>query len=146
MPGSTDPVEQETALEVATRRWIEVAWQRADLTAFDALHTPGFVDHSPAGRDPDLQGFKRGVRGLYQSFPDFRATVKDQLIDARRGRVAVRWSATGTHGGAFLGIAPTHRTIRFEGIEIVQFEGGKIKERWGEWNGIEILAQLRGSE
>jgi predicted ester cyclase len=41
-----------------------------------------------------------------------------------------------------MNISPTQRRINFEGIEIIKIAGGQIVERWGEWNGIEIMQQL----
>jgi predicted ester cyclase len=57
-------------------------------------------------------------------------------------RLAIRWSATGTHRGSFFGVAPTGRRVTFHGIEIVRIADGRIAERWGEWNGEEIREQL----
>jgi predicted ester cyclase len=62
--------------------------------------------------------------------------VDDLVIDAAAGKVAVRWTATGTHQGKFLGVEPTGRRVVFRGIEIVHIEDGLIIERWGEWDGI----------
>ena len=56
--------------------------------------------------------------------------------------MAVRWAARGTHRGPYLGAAPTGRTVSFKGIEIIRIEDGLIVERWGEWDGIDLLDQL----
>ncbi len=34
------------------------------------------------------------------------------------------------------------RTVRFKGIEIIRIRDGLIVERWGEWDGIDLLEQL----
>ncbi len=52
------------------------------------------------------------------------------------------WTAIGTHTGPYLGAAPTGRRIVFKGIEIVRVRDGLITERWGEWDGLDLLAQL----
>ena len=123
-------------------RWIEDGWQRGRDAVVDELHAPEFVDHDPAGRPPDREGFKRGIRELYAAFPDFEAKVEDLLIEPARSRAVVRWTATGTHRGAFLGVPPTGRPVAFKGIEILRFDGAWIVERWGEWDGLDLLAQL----
>jgi steroid delta-isomerase-like uncharacterized protein len=124
-------------------RWIEEGWQKGRDAVVDELHAPEFVDRDAAGRPPDREGFKRGIRELYAAFPDFEARIEDLVVDERRSEAAVRWSASGTHRGAYLGVPPTGRRIAFKGIEIVRFDGGWIVERWGEWDGIDLLAQLR---
>ncbi len=124
------------------RRWIAEGWQSGDPGVVDALHAPDFVDHDPGGRPPDNAGFKRGIADLYAAFPDLRARVEDLVVDETNATVAVRWSAAGTHTGPYLGAAPTGRRISFKGIEIVRIRDGRIVERWGEWDGIDLLAQL----
>src|SRR4029450_9349697 len=83
---------------------------------------------------------------LYAAFPDFYARIEDILIDAAQGKAAVRWTATGTHRGAFMGCDPTGRVIRFKCIEIIRIDNGRIAERWGEWNPVELLEQLRSQK
>jgi steroid delta-isomerase-like uncharacterized protein len=133
----------ETDIYTLTRRWIECAWQKGESEVVDELHAPNFVDNNPAGRGNDNDGFKEGIVQLYAAFPDFHARLEDILIDAAQGKAAVRWTATGTHRGTFMGCDPTGRVIQFKCIEIVRIDNGRIVERWGEWNPVELLEQLR---
>ncbi|MBN2206275.1 MAG: ester cyclase, partial [Candidatus Aminicenantes bacterium] len=34
------------------------------------------------------------------------------------------------------------RRIAFRGIEILRIEEGKVVDRWGEWDGLDLLVQL----
>jgi steroid delta-isomerase-like uncharacterized protein len=137
----TDP----EALRATVIRWIEEGWRQGRGEVVDRLHAPGFVDRDPGGRPPDAEGFKRGIRDLYAAFPDFSARVEDVVVDAASRTAAVRWTAAGTHRGPYLGAAPTGRRIAFKGIEVLRFDAqGRIAERWGEWDGLELLAQLSG--
>ena len=138
MPGTTPD-----RLHTLAHRWIDEGWQRGNAGIVDELHDVNFVDRSPSGRTPDREGFKQGIRELYAAFPDFHAVIEDLVVDAATGKVAIRWSATGTHRGAFMGVAPTGRSITFTGIEIVRIENGLIIERWGEWDAVDLLRQLR---
>lgn len=123
--------------------WTEEVWQGRDIDAVDRLHAPDFVDRSnPAGRAPDNAGFKQGLRDLFAAFPDWYASSDDLVADEAAGKVAVRWSASGTHMGPFMGRAATRRRVTFQGIEILRIVDGRIAERWGEWDGLAILAQL----
>jgi steroid delta-isomerase-like uncharacterized protein len=134
-------VDTEQARELV-RRWIEVGWRHGDPSVVDELHTSDFVDHDPGGRSPDNRGFKEGIVALYRAFPDLVAEVEDVLVDPVSGMVAVRWSAVGTHLRPYLGALPSQRRVSFKGIEIVRLRDGRISERWGEWDGMELLAQL----
>ena len=123
-------------------RWMEQGWQQGNAQMVDEMHAPHFVDHAAAGRDQGRGGFKAGITQLYAAFPDFYAQTEDLLIDEKRGTVVVRWAATGTHQGLFITTPPTNKQITFRGIEIIRIEDGLIVERWGEWNGIELLEQI----
>jgi steroid delta-isomerase-like uncharacterized protein len=134
----TDPDD----LTRIVRRWIEQGWQDGDPSVVDELHSADFVDHDPGGRSADNRGFKEGIVNLYRAFPDLRAHVEDVVVDVKTGTVAVRWSASGTHTRPYLGAPPTGRRTNFKGIEIVRIKEGRIRERWGEWDGIDLLMQL----
>jgi len=45
--------------------------------------------------------------------------------------VAARWTASGTHSGAWGDVAPTGRGATFSGVNIFRFAGnGKVVEIW----------------
>lgn len=129
-------------LKAVADRWMEEVFQQGRTQAVDEIHSSDFVDHSPAGRSADREGFKAGVAGLFAAFPDFRAITEDLVIDETAVKITVRWTATGTHRGEFMGIQPTDRRITFRGIEILRIAGDRIAERWGEWDGLDIVEQL----
>lgn len=129
-------------LEEIAHRWIAEGWQRGRVGMVDELHSADFVDHDAAGRAPDRDGFKQGIAELYEGFPDLHAVIEDLVVDPDLGSVAIRWQATGTHEGPFMGLPPTGNRVSFKGIEIIRIHDGRIVERWGEWDGIELLQQL----
>ena len=129
-------------LERVARRWIEEIWRPGDLATFDELHAPGFRDRSAGGRGDTRDDYRRMLADFYLAFPDFHTTIEDLVVDEARGTVAIRWTAAGTHRGAYLGVAPTGRATRFAGIEILRVEEGRIVERWGEWDGMDLLRRL----
>lgn len=136
------PPSDRKTLNALAARWFAEGWQKGNAAIVDELHAPAFVDHDPAGRPPDREGFKQGIVELYTAFPDFHAAIEDVAIDTARQKVTVRWCGTGTHRGAYLGCPPTGRRIRFKGIEVLLIREGLITARWGEWDGLDILAQL----
>lgn len=134
--------EIRQSIELIARRWIEEIWRPGDLATFDELHAPEFRDRSAAGRGETRDDFRGMLRGFYAAFPDFHTVIEDLVVDESSAIVAVRWTARGTHRGAYLGVAPSERVIDFAGIEIVRVREGRIVERWGEWDGMSLLAQL----
>ncbi|HEU4724113.1 MAG TPA: ester cyclase [Candidatus Eisenbacteria bacterium] len=129
-------------IETTARRWIEEIWRPGDLGTFDELHAPEFRDRSAAGRGDTRDDYRRMLRDFYTAFPDFHTVIEDLVIDESRGIAAIRWTARGTHRGAYLGVAPSGRAVEFAGIEIVRVANGSIVERWGEWDGMGLLARL----
>ena len=128
--------------EITARRWIEEIWRPGDLATFDELHSPDFRDRSASGRGDTRADYRHMLEAFYVAFPDFHTTIEDLVVDESRATVAIRWKARGTHRGAYLGAAPSGRVIEFAGIEIIRIENELIVERWGEWDGMSLLAQL----
>ena len=134
--------DRRRELETVARRWIEEIWRPGEHATFDELHAPDFRDRSAAGRGEAREDFRCMLSKFYAAFPDFHTEIDDLVTDEARGTVAIRWTATGTHRGAYLGVAPTGDRIDFAGIEIIRISAGRIVERWGEWDGMGLLAQL----
>ena len=66
------------------------------------------------------------------------------LADVEKDKVAIRWRAEGSHKAEFMGIAATGKKVVFNGIEIIKIKDAMVVERWGEWDGLEIVEQLEG--
>jgi steroid delta-isomerase-like uncharacterized protein len=125
---------------------MEEGWQKGNVQVVDELHAENAIDHDPSGRTPDREGFKKGISLIYEAFPDLCAKVEDLVADPEGGKVAIRWTATGTHTAMVMKVPPTGKKIRFKGIEITRIENGQISERWGEWDRIDLFDQLREPE
>lgn len=136
---SASTVEQ---LRAIAERWMEQIWRQRQIDAIDELHATDFADRSPAGRDSGNAAYKAGIAELYEAFPDFEGVTEDLVIDPATGKVAIRWTATGTHTAPYFGVAATGKQINFTGIEIIRVVEDRIVERWGEWDGIALLEQL----
>ena len=54
-----------------------------------------------------------------------------------RDRVVTRWSAQGTHRGAFGGIAPTGNVIT-----ISRLENGQLVEEWENFDELSMMRQI----
>jgi steroid delta-isomerase-like uncharacterized protein len=122
-------------------RWLEW-WHTGDVSIAEELYAAGYQRHSTdsgtAGVDVLVQ-----LVGMYRrGFPDLRFTVEDTL--AREDRVAVRWTATGTHLGEALGLPPTGRTIELGGCDILRVDGDRITESWSFYDRAALLTQLTG--
>ena len=87
-------------------------------------------------------GVERFVSQFLNSFPDLQHTVEEMLMDG--DRVAVRFSAQGTHTGAWLHFAPTGKSIRYTGVTWVRIVDGKISEHQTWWDKAGLIEQIGG--
>jgi steroid delta-isomerase-like uncharacterized protein len=83
----------------------------------------------------------RFYASLLSAFPDIQRTVEDQFTDESQ-MVVTRWTATGTHLGYFMGIAPTGKRLTVTGIAIHRIASGQIVEEWQEWDTLGLMQQL----
>ena len=129
--------------KAVVRRNTEEVQGRGDFGAFDELFADDFVDHTP---QPNTTPDKEGVRKLYgcirAAFPDFHAEIHWQLVDGER--VTTYKTYYGTHVGPVLGIAPTHRKIHFESVDVMRVRNGKITDHWGVGNLLSLMQQIGG--
>ena len=119
------------------RRYQEEVWGKGDLALIDELLAADFVDHSlPAGMDPSFAGAKRAVKGAHDAFPDGQWTVEDLIAEG--DKVVIRWKMDATHEHEFRGIAPGGKPVTVRGITILRIAGGKIAERWVNWDSLAL--------
>ena len=127
-------VEKNKAL---ARRYQEEVWGKGNLALLDELLAPDYVDHSlPATMDPRFAGAKRAVKGAHDAFPDGQWTVEDLIAEG--DKVVIRWKMDATHEHEFRGITPGGKPVTVRGITILRIAGGKIAERWVNWDSLAL--------
>jgi predicted ester cyclase len=90
---------------------------------FDELFGDEFVDQTTQpGTTPDKAGVHKLYGYLREAFPDFHAVINWQFADG--DTVAIYKTYYGTHEGEFFGVAPTHRKIHFETVDVMRLQNG----------------------
>lgn len=136
---ATTPEANKAMVE---RYWAEV-WTAggeaaiADLLAADEVHHWGVGDDTVGH-----EAFAERLRAFLTAFPDFAVRI-DQLV-AEGELVVSRWTATASHGGEWLGVAPTGTTVEYTGFNLFRIACGRIAEGWGEADHLGLLRQLGG--
>jgi steroid delta-isomerase-like uncharacterized protein len=123
------------------RGWAQAAFIQHDLEAAARFLTPDWVGHwvgMPEGHGHE--GFKRLAGAYLTAFPDMQITVEDALEVG--DKVVRRISFLGTHQGSFLGVPPTGKRVRGNGIVIIRIKDGKIAEEWEMSDLLGLLQQL----
>lgn len=126
------------------RRFVD-AITSGDGAALDEVLTPDFVAHAPseiahAAERQDRARLRAEVERMADTLPDMQAAIHDLVVDG--DRVAVRWSATGTHEGPLMDIPATGRRLTIRGMNVVRVVNGRIAEDWVQWDVLDLLRQL----
>ena len=137
---ATCPATSEDDNEALARRWY-AALGRGDLDAVVALVTDDVIHHAAEFRDAEGPSEVRAtLAALLTGFPDVRFRIEQAI--AADDDVVLRWTASGTHEGEFLGLNPTGEEATWGGITIFRVECGLIAEVWSELDSLGRLRQL----
>lgn len=134
----TTPADNRRRIE----RLFEGVWNGADPDVADELVAPDYYIHdrelAEEVRGPDL--YRALAAGTREVFPDAEFAIEDSF--GAGGKVAVRWTMTGTHEGEMFGVEPTGREVELKAIEIDRFEDGLLVETWTQSDTFGLAAQL----
>ena len=131
-------VEENKAI---VHRIMEEIFNKGNVAAADELIASNFVDHNPVcGQPAGLEGLKQVVTMFRTAFPDLHCTVEEMIAEG--DKVMARGTIRGTHKGEFMGVPPTGKRVRVTGIDIVRIAGGKVVERWGNFDEMGMMQQL----
>ncbi len=122
------------------RRVFEEVLNQGNMALIAEFYSPDYVDHSPNGPGPGLEGLKQYFMMYGTAFPDAHYTIEDQIAEG--DKVVTRWSVRGTHQGPLMGIPPTGKQGAVTGMGIARLEGGKIVEVWSEFDALGMFQQI----
>ena len=124
------------------RRLYEEAWNKRRLEIVGELISPShaveIIEAADSGIGPEA--YARTVTQFVSGFPDLKFTVLDLI--AENDKVVALWNITGTHQGAFRGVAPTGRKISVDGITIHQLANEKIMDSFVSVDMWRMMQQL----
>jgi len=133
--------EENKAIARRAYETFNQAVSAGNWTALDEVIAADVVDHYPSpGQGPGLAGVKQVFEAFRTAFPDLHFSVEDMITEG--DKVASRITLYGTHTGDFQGIPPTGKHVTQTGIDILRLAGGKVVERWGEFDNLGLLQQL----
>jgi steroid delta-isomerase-like uncharacterized protein len=125
--------------EAAVRRAAD-AWNAGNLDGYLELYDENIKLH---GYTPEPMG-KADVREFYKGI--FAAFAGVQLefheVFGADEALCIRFVMAGRHDGTFMGVPPTGRDIRLDGITILHFRDGRCIERWSQADMLGLLVQV----
>ena len=117
-----------TQYNAIARRFVEEIFNARKTEAAKNFLTPDIIYHGMAEEVKGLEEFKKWVAEDLSAFPDMQITILEDLVD--QDKVALRWNLKATHEKDFADFPATHKKFETQGVEILRFEGDKIKEAW----------------
>lgn len=136
-----DAAEQNKALLSHIYTEVFVNWNRELV---QEVLDPGFRSHDwPKDSRTGVEGFYDFYDPVLQTFPDTHYLVNDLI--AEDDKVTVYWSLIGTQKGEFMGMPPTNKEIRMDGIAIYRVEKGKLMERWVVYDLFAMVEQIKAA-
>jgi len=128
----------DTQYKTIARRFVDEIFNARKTEAAKNFVTPDVIYHGMAEEVRSLDEFKKWVEEDLSAFPDMKVTIVDEF--GEQNKVAIRWTLKATHEKDFADFPATHKKIETQGVEILHFEGDKIKEAW-TLTDMSVLAQ-----
>lgn len=123
------------------RTFIEDVINQGRLERTDDIVIEDFVELDPLpGQAQGREGLKEAIRQMRSAFPDIRWTVDEMLAEG--DKVFTRFTWSGTHEGAFLGVPATGRRITVKGMVIDRLVTGKMADSRILMDTLGLLQQL----
>jgi predicted ester cyclase len=125
------------------RRWFDEVWNRGMESTIDELLPPTSVIWGVGRPEVAASGAKE-FKAFYQTLrvacPDIHIHL-EQVV--QEGDTAfARWTATMTHSGEGLGIAPTNKKLKLCGMSACKVRDGIIVEGWNNWDQVGMAREL----
>jgi steroid delta-isomerase-like uncharacterized protein len=121
------------------------AWNAHDLDAIMSMHAPDMVfENHTAGESAQGEEVRGHIGSIFESWPDIHFETRRLYV--RDGVVTQEWTATATHQNEMrrgdLVAPPTGERIEWRGIDVIPFEGGKVKRKDVYSDSVSILRQV----
>jgi len=129
----------EENVTIARRFFAEQDRRKGPLAA--ELCASGYTARVPGFPPMDLAGHSELAKVFYGAFPDLTQTIEDAFADDQKA--AVRFTATGTHQGELMGLAPTGKQVVISGIAMLRIVGGKVEEFHEIFDQMGLMQQIR---
>jgi predicted ester cyclase len=127
--------------KLLVRRYIEEVVNTGNVDDLARFISPDYIDtHDSSGQSSGLEGAKRHILGVRQTYPDLHVTVEQQIAEGEW--VVTRITARGTHLGIWLGMKPTGKRVEITGVNIDRVVDGRIVEHGGAANLLGPLLEI----
>lgn len=114
-------------------------WNSPDAALAFEIYSEEYcgIDLTNQTRIDGPAGVTRQLERFYKALPDLE--FKNEQVVFENDRVAVYWSARGTHRGTLLNIPPTGRVVQINGVSWLREKNGKFARGVHMWDMAALL-------
>jgi steroid delta-isomerase-like uncharacterized protein len=121
------------------------AWNAHDVERIASMHASDMVfENHTAGERAEGEAALRHIARIFESWPDIE--FKTRRLYVREDLVVQEWTATATHvkplSRGEIVVEPSGRRIEWDGMDVIPFEGGKVKRKDVYSDSVSILRQV----
>jgi steroid delta-isomerase-like uncharacterized protein len=121
------------------------AWNAHDVERIASMHASDMVfENHTAGERAEGEEALRHIARIFESWPDIE--FKTRRLYVREDLVVQEWTATATHvkplSRGEIVVEPSGRRIEWDGMDVIPFEGGKVKRKDVYSDSVSILRQV----
>jgi predicted ester cyclase len=122
-------LQEQNDIRKVLHQALQALNSKENKTAYFDLHDDSLITHGiPGNFSANKEGMEEYYREVWQAFPDARFNF-DHIV-AEGSEAACMFSITGIQKGEFMGVPPSAKEVKIEGMAIFRFKGSKIAERW----------------
>ena len=105
---------------------VNEAWNSHDIDRVLRFYSPEYIgdDVAQASLQRGREGLREMLETYWSAFPDLQFAVTDVLVQG--SRLAIFWTAEGTHQGSIMNIPPTGHKVKVRGASIIDIENDAI--------------------
>ena len=127
-----------TEAEQAIARYWQEVWTEGRFEVASEIYASSFRENLDLPSTP--AEFASGAAAWAAHFTGFRVDI-DELFSVGN-RVITRVTYRGTHTGDFKRVPARGREVAVSGIDIFEFENGRVVQHWHETDHLELFRQL----
>jgi steroid delta-isomerase-like uncharacterized protein len=121
------------------------AWNAHDVERIAAMHAPDMVfENHTAGERAEGEHALEHIAGIFESWPDIE--FRTRRLYVREDLVVQEWTASATHVRPLrrgeIVAEPSGKRIEWDGMDVIPFEGGKVKRKDVYSDSVSILLQV----
>jgi len=123
-----------------SKKYWQYVWEKRDLHLASTLLADNMIYSAPRIRMEGKVKILEMIQRYMNAFSDSNIIIEDQIAEGNK--VFTRAMFKGIHSGPLGTMPPTHKNIKFQLMNVVQIDDGKITHEWEVYDQLGLMQQL----